>query len=263
MYDGGTTDHGVIARRVMRATGSTTLATVMRAFWDEESGEREEEQPGGAPYPSLVLAALDFDASPILLLSDLADHTKNLRIDPRVGLLFDGTARHAERLMGPRLSIIGRAQPSESESDRARFLAQHPAAALYAAFSDFSLWRVIVERGHLVAGFGRIHWIAATNLLLPPEAVAGVSGCASDIIAHMNNDHYEAVNLYATALLGQADAPWRMVGIDPEGADLKAETTRETLTARLSFSRMVTDASSARTELAELVKKARAATPRL
>ena len=140
----------------MRAADRATLATVMRG-----------DQPDAAgPYASLVLVALDHDASPLLLISTLADHTRNLAGDARVSLLFDGTAGLDEPLTGPRVSVQGTAQRTDDPRHRARFLARHPGAAMYAGFKDFAFYRVAVSRAHLVAGFGRIPWIAGTDLLL-------------------------------------------------------------------------------------------------
>ncbi len=82
------------ARALMRVAETATLATAGR-------------DPAGWPHASLVLVALDHDASPILLLSDLAEHSKNAAGDDRVSLLFDGTAGLAERLTGPRLGVRG------------------------------------------------------------------------------------------------------------------------------------------------------------
>ncbi len=143
-------DPARLARRLLRAAESASLATI--------------ERDAGGPYASLVLVAADQDGSPILLLSDLAEHSRNLAADDRASLLFDGTAGLEDRLTGPRLTVLGRAIASDAPSHRARFLARHPGAAQYADFGDFRFYRVAVERAHLVAGFGRIHAIAAADL---------------------------------------------------------------------------------------------------
>ena len=126
----------------------------------------------GAPYASLVVVAADLDASPLLLLSDLARHSRNMAFDPRVSLLLDGTEGHGDRLDRPRLTLLGRAEAVADPRLLARFTARHPSSALYAGFADFRLYRVVVERGHLVAGFGRIEWIEAARLLFPGDAAA-------------------------------------------------------------------------------------------
>ncbi len=122
----------------------------------------------GAPYVSLVLTAPDLDGSPLLLLSDLAQHTRNIASDPRVSLLFDDTAGLDERLTGARLTLLGTAVRYDDAPALARYVEGHPSAAQYAGFGDFHLYRVAVERGHFIAGFGRIEWIAAEDLLARP-----------------------------------------------------------------------------------------------
>jgi len=236
---------GAIARGVMRATDRATLATLMR-------GEQPE---AGAPYASLVLAALDHDASPLLLISTLADHTRNLAADSRVSLLFDASVGLDEPLTGPRVSVQGRASRTDELRHRARFLARHPGAAMYAGFKDFAFYRVEASRAHLVAGFGRIHWIEAKDLLFDPSGTAALAESEPEIIEHMNADHADAVQLYATRLLGQSGEGWRMTGVDPEGADLRLAGR----VARLPFVKPAHDAESARVELVRLVKQARQA----
>lgn len=119
---------------------------------------------GGAPYVSLVLVAPDERNTPLLLLSDLAEHTKNIRRDPRASLLFDGTAGLAEPLAGPRLTVMGRIEPAPEPAALARYVARHPGAEAWAAMGDFRLYRLQPTRAHLVAGFGRIAWIEAAAL---------------------------------------------------------------------------------------------------
>lgn len=140
-------DNKLALRRVARACRKATLATVL-------AGD-------GAPYASLVTVALDHDLSPILLLSGLSDHSRNIASDPRVSLLFDGTDGHANPQTGPRVTLMGRARRDDDPRLRDRFLARHPGAALYADFADFGFWRVEAERAHFVGGFGRAVWVAA------------------------------------------------------------------------------------------------------
>lgn len=203
------------------------------------------------PYASLVLVASAMDGSPLLLVSELAEHTKNLLRDARLSLLFDGTAGLDDPLTGPRASVLGRAAPSNDTHERARFLARHPSAEAYAGFADFRLYRVVVERAHLVAGFGRIRWVDGANIVLADtDALAGAE---ADILNHMNRDHGDAVQNYATGLLNQAEGAWRMVGIDPEGCDLRTDGRL----ARLSFGAPVHSPEAARRELVRLAQAAR------
>jgi len=225
------------ARQLLRAADRATLATV---------------QPLGWPYASLTLLALAQDGNPLLLLSDLAEHTKNLRHDPRVSLLIDGTAGRDDPLTGPRVTVLGKAAEVADPPLLARFTRRHPSAERYAGFADFRLYQVRVARAHLVAGFGRIDWIEAAALLSP--RAPALAAAEADILAHMNQDHSETLDLYAERIAGRGKGTgWRMTGIDPEGCDLR----RGGCVARLDFRAPVGDAEAARAELARLAKLAR------
>jgi len=233
-------DLGRAARRLIRAADRAALAT--RAGGD------------GWPYASLVLAACGHDAAPVLLISDLAEHTRNLAADPRASLLFDATAGLADPLTGSRLTVQGRLVRDGTPGLAARFVARHPSAAGYAGFGDFNVWRMEPARAHLVAGFGRIHWIEAADLVYDAAAAAPLAAAEPDIVAHMNADHRDALDLYAVRLMGRAGAGWTMTGIDPEGLDLR----RDGETARLDFDVAVHNATDARKILVALAAKARA-----
>jgi hypothetical protein len=192
---------------------------------------------GGAPYASLVLVALDHDASPLLLLSDLAQHSRNMAFDPRVSLLLDATQGHADPLTGPRLTLLGQARAIADDHLLARFVARHPASAVYSGFDDFRLYRVAVERGHLVAGFGRIHWIEGGDFLLAPAA-PDLAAAEPEILRQANEDD-------AAPWRGKG---WRLTGIDPEGVDLR----RRGEIARLDFAAPVLAPAAARAALTRL-----------
>ncbi|PJK31654.1 HugZ family protein [Minwuia thermotolerans] len=232
-------DAAAESRRLMRSEPTAVLSTGLGA--------------DGWPYGSLVLTAVDHAARPILLISTLAEHTKNLARDDRVSLLFDGTGGHRERLTGPRVTVLGRAAKTDDEHAKARFLARHPSAAMYAGFGDFAFWRIEPERAHIVAGFGRIDWVDADSLLTDVSGAAALAGAESGIVRHMNEDHSDAVGLYANVLCGQDGVGWRMTGVDPEGADL----ARAGAHCRVAFGKPVADADGARAELVRLVRTAR------
>jgi len=236
--------HRHAVRRLLRESRMATLATVL---------------PDGTPYASLVTVATDVDGSPILLLSALADHTRNLMARPRLSLLVDQARHLPNPQTGPRASLQGTAERVTGADLRARlerrFLARHPAAALYAGFGDFGFWRVRLERAHYVGGFARAVWIDG-GLLLPEALAADVATLEPGVIAHMNDDHAEAVALYARVLCGLPDdEAWRLGAVDPDGLDLTGADT----SARLSFDRPLTAAGEVRPRLVELARAARAA----
>jgi heme iron utilization protein len=229
-------DPARIGRRLLRRQQRGTLATSMH----------------GTPYASLVVIAADLDASPLLLLSDLAQHSRNIAFDPRVSLLIDGTAGYRDPLTGPRLTVIGQARAVTDQQRLARFTAHHATSTVYSGFADFRLYRVAVERGHLVAGFGRIHWIESRDLLFTAD-VAALAAAEPEILRHMNEHHADAVADYARDLLGRVGVDWRMTGVDPEGADLQSDGE----TARLDFAAPVLTPAAARAALVELTQNAR------
>jgi putative heme iron utilization protein len=230
-----------LARALIRGADRAAMATRLGAE--------------GWPYASLVLLATDHDLTPLLLLSDLAEHSKALAADPHLSLLIDGTDGHEDPLTGPRLTLMGHAAPEASQAQRQRYLARHPSAALYAGFADFRFYRVVVERAHLVAGFGRIHWLEAAAVTYDAAQAAALADHEPGILAHMNQDHAEALDLMAGRLAGAAGEGWRMTGIDPEGIDLRLGGR----VARVAFDAPIADAGQARAALIRLVARARAA----
>jgi len=239
--DTQTDSPGLACRRVVRAVDRASLATL-------------RQDPRGWPYASLVLVACDHGAAPIMLISDLADHTKNLAADDRVSLLYDGTAGLEDPLTGARVSLQGRSARTDDATHAARYLARHPSAESYAGFGDFAFYRVAVEAAHIVAGFGRIDWVDGPALTYDAAKAAALAEAEADIVGHMNDDHADAVALFAEVLLDRAPGAWRMTGIDPEGCDLRLGGE----TARLLFESDIVDALSARRELVRLTKLARA-----
>ena len=231
----------LVARSLIRACDRAVLAT---AHADD-----------GWPYGSLVMAACDHLARPLLLISDLAEHTKNLAADRRGSLLFDGTAGLDSPLTGARVTVLGRFAPTGDETLVRRYVSRHPEAEMYLGFADFHLYEMTVERAHIVAGFGAIHWISADDLLYDAADAAPLADAEADIVAHMNEDHADAVGLYATRLLGLPAGDWAMTGIDPEGLDLR----HGPLTGRVRFPAPVRDPQSAREALVALAREARAA----
>jgi putative heme iron utilization protein len=141
------------ARRLIAAASRAYLGTL---------AARENAQ---FPFVTLVLPGLDALDRPLLLLSDLSDHARNLRCDSHASLLYDGTLGLAEPLTGPRLTLIGTVVRSDDAEARRRYLACQPSAETYAGFGDFHLYRFEIVEALLVAGFGKIHRLARSSLV--------------------------------------------------------------------------------------------------
>lgn len=229
-------------RHLVRGAASASLATRL--------------PEDGAPYASLVLLACDMSAQPILFLSDLAEHSRNIAADPRVSVLVDGTAGLRDRLAGARVTLQGTAEPVDDEPIKARYLRRHPSASIYADFADFRTYRVTIARAHLVAGFGRIAWIDGGAVALPAGDFAALRDAEPGIVEHMNADHADAMADMARHLRGSTHGDWRMAGVDPEGCDLIDD---DGSLLRLPFDRQVNDPQQCRAELVRLTRRARAA----
>jgi heme oxygenase (biliverdin-IX-beta and delta-forming) len=225
-------DAAALGRRLIRRCERAALATSMQ----------------GAPYASLVLVAADLDASPLLLISELAQHARNIAFDPRAALLLDGTEGHADRLDGPRLTVIGRTETVEDERRLARFTARHPSSSGYARFADFRLRRLVVEKGHLIAGFGRIEWIEAAQLMVRGD-LADLAAAEAALVAETNRRHAAAIERCVERVLGLPGPGWRLSGLDPDGVDLR----RSGETTRLDFAAPVASAAAARAALTSLL----------
>jgi putative heme iron utilization protein len=209
----------------------------------------------GDPYCSLVNVASDSGGSPILLISRLAIHTKNLLADARVSLMLDERVE-GDPLEGSRIMLSGEAEEvvPEREAVRRRYLNAHPAAEAFVDFKDFSFFLIRPTGTHLVAGFGRIVDLKPAQFLTDLSDAGALLEAEQGAIEHMNADHREATNLYATRLLGAEPAEWRCTGCDPDGIDLQAGSK----TLRLDFPERVTGPGELRKVLVKLADEARA-----
>lgn len=194
---------GEEARRLLRRARIGTLATVNRE--------------GGIPYASLVNAATDVEGQPIILISGLAWHTRNLEADARASLLVAEPPPAGDALTGPRVTVMGRFARTSEPRIRRRYLARHPAAAGYADFGDFGFWRLEPEIVHAVAGFGRIETLAANEVFPSTPVMIDLEDSA---IARMNTDHLAAVQELARNRAGQPGGDWKISAIDPDGVML-------------------------------------------
>jgi putative heme iron utilization protein len=229
------------ARLLLRGAASGTLST----------------QQDGQPFASLVTPGTAPDLAPLLLLSSLSEHTRHLRAEPRCALLVQGAPEGANPQTAPRVTLTGLAEPvpeGEVPALKARWLAHHPYAALYADFGDFALWRIRPGGALLVGGFARATRLRLADLLPDPAAVAAIAAAESEILGHVNADHADAVAAIARGLLGGGEGDWRMVSVDVDGADLAAGEA----VLRLPFAAPVATPDQVRAELVRAAREARA-----
>jgi heme iron utilization protein len=216
------------ARLLLRAARVGTLATAQ----------------AGQPFAALVTPACAPDLSVLLLLSSLSEHAKQLRADPHCALMVMGEPADINPQTAPRLTVTGEAAPLDDPALKARWVARHPYAALYADFADFALFRLRPSGGQFIGGFASAHRLKASDLLADPAAVAAVMEAEPGILEHMNTDH-------PNAIAHMAGGPgWRMVAVDVDGCDL----AREEAVMRIAWSAPVADAGGVRAELVRLAR---------
>jgi heme iron utilization protein len=236
-------DAARLARSLLRRSRQGALATLV---------------PGsGDPYCSLVNVASHPDGSPILLISRLALHTRNLLGDARLSLMLDERAE-GDPLEGSRIMLAGLAEQASGDDVvilRQRYLNAHPSSEVFVNFKDFSFFRIRPTGAHLVAGFGRIVDLKPEQFLADISEAASLLEAEQGAVDHLNADHREAMNLYASKLLGAKSADWRCTGCDPDGIDLQAGATM----LRLDFPRRIVTPAALRQILKQLADQARAA----
>lgn len=236
---GARTDWAAQARSLVRAAMTATLATL--------------DRDDGTPYASLVAVATLHDGRPLLLLSRLALHTRNIAADARVSLLLDRRDGVEDALAGPRVTLMGELGSTSDPLARARYLARHPGAAMYADFGDFGFYELSVSRGHFVGGFGRITPLSPAELTEPAGDAQQLVQAEASVLAHMNKDHADAVALMARVLGNAPEGTWRLAAVDPTGCDLVSANRG----VRLSFPLRVTTADEIRRAFIALVAQAR------
>lgn len=219
------------ARKLLRGARAGTLATSL----------------SGQPFASLVTPATAPDLAVLLLLSDLSDHTRHLRAEPRCALLVTGAPETTNPQTAPRATVTGLAERIDDAAQKVRYLALHPYASLYADFGDFGIWRIRPTGGLFVGGFARAARLRLADLTPDLAAVAAISAAETDIIAHCNSDHPDAM----ARIAGQPGA-WRMVTVDVDGCDLAQGEE----VMRVSWSAPVSEPGAVRAELVRLSRSA-------
>jgi len=207
----------------------------------------------GYPFGSVAPFSLDYQGQPVILISDLAQHTHNIKRDPRVSLLvMDAVVDdpHPEA----RLTWIGNAQPlaGTDEAVCRRYLRRHTEAAAYFESHDFAFYAISCLRVRYIGGFGRITWIEPEEILQDnPFALS-----EADILDHMNTDHQQALHVYCQAFKGiMKPQQASMVAIDAAGFEVLADGKL----LRFSFAAPIATPDDARQVLIDMVKRARAA----
>ncbi|CPR05296.1 heme iron utilization protein [Mycobacterium bohemicum DSM 44277] len=231
------------ARTIAAATNAATLASLTA---------------DGDPWASFVAYGL-LGGMPVLCVSDLAEHGRNLAADPRASLSIVAATTDVDPLAGSRITLAGKVvRPSDADRDAARaaYLSAVPAARFYLDFSDFTLWLLRVERVRWVGGYGRMD--SATGEQYASAEPDPVAPAAAGAVAHLNADHADALAAMARAFGGYPDADTAAcTGVDRYGLDLRVHTPRGVAYTRVGFPERLASADQLRSATAELARSAR------
>lgn len=244
--------HAELVRTLLSIGRFATLTTVTTA------GQAEP----GFPYGSLVAYSVLDDGSPLVCISEFAEHTRNAHADSRAGMLLTGLPVDdaADPLDRPRASLVGHLRTHEpTDAERARHTELHPGVLDYVDFPDFAWWRLEIDAARYVGGFGHMSWVTGAEIAAA-EADAVLSG-AEGAVLHMNADHADACLDMTRWLAGIRHATAaRVHSIDRHGITLYAEVPGGTAlaTARVAFpAGPLAAADDVRGAVVELTRRAR------
>lgn len=202
----------------------------------------------GYPFGSIVPYVLNYEGEPTMLISDIAQHTRNIKENNKVSLIvFDQLADDSQA--SGRLTWLGDAELVDTSLDKeisARYLRYFPQAASYFDTHDFSFYKISLRRVRFIGGFGQIYWVERDDMLQSNPFREN----EADIIEQINRDYAPAFLHYSEKLVGEKFSSVKMVGLDSEGCDLMADKSK----IRLDFKSPVSTAEEVHTHLANLIR---------
>ncbi|MGA9491492.1 MAG: DUF2470 domain-containing protein [Mycobacterium sp.] len=235
------------ARTIAASTNAATLATLTA---------------DGDPWASFVAYGL-LDGRPVLCLSNLAEHGRNVTGDPRASLSIVAASGDTDPLASSRITLAGivfQPAPVDRDAVRAAYVDAVPAGQIFADFSDFTLWVLDVQRVRWVGGYGRMD--SATGEEYNAAAADPVTPGAAGAIAHLNADHADALAAMARAFGGYSDTDAAVcTGIDRYGLDIRVHTLRGIAYTRVGFPERLDSPGQLRSVTAELARSAAAGNP--
>jgi putative heme iron utilization protein len=237
------------ARALIRSERNAVLCTLSKRI-------------AGFPFGSVAPFAVSGAGEPIILISEIAEHTRNLRADARASLLIQDSAAMADPQAGARATLVGYAVPvprAYLDDARRRYLGLFPNSASYFEAHDFSLFQIKVEQVRFIGGFGEIHWIEGRELV-DAEADSSLDSLAPQVRAicdHMNMDHADALKLYAAAFADTRAEAAKMIHVDRDGFDMVAVEGGGHKHLRIDFPGPLAGNDQVRPVMVEMVRRAR------
>jgi putative heme iron utilization protein len=214
----------------------------------------------GFPFGSTMPYALDNAGRPLLLISGMAMHTKNLQTDPHASLFVAAPEAQSDPLGAGRMTLIGLAEPVPQDdiaAARSTYLERHENAKYYVDFADFSFWRLNPIDLYFVGGFGVMGWVEQSDFeRAVPDPLATE---APGILEHMNQDHASAMIDIARHEKHVAASEAKMTAVDRLGFDLRLKTPERVRSIRIGFPEEVRNTEECRQALVAMAERARSA----
>ncbi len=232
------------AKQFLRSTRSGVLSSFSTKF-------------AGYPFGSVMPFVLGHDCQPIVLISTIAEHTKNIIANPKVSLLVFAGAEdlHANG----RLTLIGEAaQIEKDDADlMARYCRYFPESTGYLAMHDFQFYRINIAQARYITGFGKMSWMEGDEIVSLNNS-SEIAELETSMIEHMNADHMESMLQYCQHFHGVTPSHVSLIGVDCDGFDVEAVVGDDIKILRFTFESPIFDANSARMAFVALSKTTRA-----
>src|SRR5215469_2885685 len=213
------------------------------------------KQPG-FPFGSVMPYSLDEQGRPIFLISTMAMHTQNLRLDPRASLLVAQPDASGDPLGASRVTLLGNVVAiSEPEVVEARklYLARYESSRYWVDFEDFSFYHMHVVDVYYVGGFGVMGWVSASEYARAQSDP--LADAAADIIQHMNLERREALVVFARAFAQIESEEATITAVDRLGFQVRLKTRDGMRGARIPFLREESNFAETRKVLDEMVQQ--------
>ena len=232
------------AKQFLRSTQHGILSTISTKF-------------AGYPFGSVTPFILGHDGQPIILISSIAEHTKNIIANRKVSLLI--FAKGDDLQANARLTLIGEAEHAGKDDANlmARYSRYFPESIGYFAMHDFSFYRINISQARYIAGFGKMGWLAG-NELNTQAKINSIAALETDMIEHMNQDHADSLVQYCQYFHQVTPARVILIGIDSDGFDVEVVVGDAIKTLRFNFAAPIFDAASARAAFVAMSKQVRA-----
>ena len=236
------------AKQFLRSTRSGVLSSFSVKF-------------DGYPFGSVMPFVLGHDCQPVLFISNIAEHTKNIIANPKISLLvIQSELKNAEDLhANGRLTLIGDAEKLDKNNTElmARYCRYLPYSTGYLAMHDFQFYRINITQARYIAGFGKMGWMAGDEIVDVKNSNS-IAALETSMIEHMNADHQDSIMQYCQHFHSASPKRVNLIGIDCDGFDVEAVVDDDIKILRFSFESPIFDANSARAAFVALSKAVRA-----